>query len=155
MNIQEETEVQKTTEVVSTVPEQVRTTTKKTVKEPTVPPEPPHKVYAKKKTIFRSYQVIWYLLGVIEVLLAFRVFLKMIGANSTSGFTSFIYGISGPFANPFLGVIAPSISGTTIMEWSTIIAMVVYLIIAYGVIRLFQFMKPVTPSEVEHTVDSA
>lgn len=152
----EEHEVQKTTEVVSTQPEQVVKTTK-VVKEtpPPIPLEHPAKVYDKKKTIFRSYQVIWYILGVIEVLLAFRLLLKMIGANSSTGFTSFIYSISGPFANPFLGVVAPSISGTSVMEWSTIIAMLVYLVIAYGIIRLFQFMKPVTPHEVEHTVDTA
>lgn len=153
--MEEEHHVQKTTEVVSTQPEQVVKTTKVVKETPPVPREHPAKVYEKKKTIFRSYQVIWYILGVIEVLLAFRFLLKLIGANSTAGFASFIYGISGPFANPFLSVVAPSISGTSIMEWSTIIAMLVYLIVAYGIIRLFQFMKPVTPSEVEQTVDSA
>ena len=61
----------------------------------------PQKEYQAKKAIFRSYQVIWYLLGVIEVLLGFRVLLKLLGANVQSGFTSFIYSVSSPFALPF------------------------------------------------------
>lgn len=152
--MEEEHEVEKTTEVVSSQPEHVVRTTRKVMKEPAVQTEHPQKVYAKKKTIFRYYQIIWYIVGVIEVLLVFRFLLKMIGANSSFGFTSFIYAISSPFAGPFLGVVSPSVSGTSILEWSTIIAMLVYVVIAYGLVYLFQLVKPVTPEEVEHTVDA-
>ena len=60
----------------------------------------PQKTYQTKKAIFRSYQIIWYFLGVIEVLLAFRVILKFLGASTFSGFTNFIYAISSPLALP-------------------------------------------------------
>jgi len=153
--MEEEHEVEKTTEVVSTEPEHVVKTTRRVVKQPAIKTEHPQTVYAKKKTIFRYYQLIWYIIGVIEVLLIFRFLLKMVGANSTTGFTYFIYTVSQPFAGPFLGVVSPSVSGTSVMEWSTIIAMLVYVVIAYGVIYLFQLVKPVTPEEVEETVDSA
>src|SRR5438105_4083649 len=84
------------------------------------------RMYAQKKTIFRFYQIIWYVLGIIEVLLGFRVVLKAIGANAGSEFVSFIYAVSNPFAIPFLGIIRTSISGVYVVEWSTLIAMVVY-----------------------------
>lgn len=151
----EEKEVQKTTEVTTEAPQQVVTTTKKVMK-PAVRTGHPQAVYDTKKSIFRTYQVVWYILGVVEVLLAFRFALKVFGADPMSGFTNFIYTASNPLAVPFLGVLRTSVTptGGTIMEWSTIIAMAVYWLVAYGIVQLIQFIKPVTPNEVEETVDS-
>lgn len=115
--------------------------------------EPPQKAYKTKKAIFRTYQVLWYILAVIEILLGFRVFLKLIGANSFSGFTEFIYNLSGPFAVPFNGVISPSIGGTSVMEWSTLLAMAVYAVGIWLIIRFFEIIKPVKPEEIEQAVD--
>lgn len=116
--------------------------------------ESPQQAYQKKKVIFRTYQVIWYILGVVEVLLAFRVILKMLGANSASPFVSFIYAISRLFAQPFAGILGTSASSGLVLEWSTLIAMAVYAILAYGIVRLLQLIKPTSPEEVEQTVDS-
>ena len=109
----------------------------------------PQQAYTTKKAIFRTYQVIWYILGLIEVLLAFRFVLRLLGANPNSGFTSLIYAVSGPFALPFRGVVPASTFGNSALEWSTLIAMIVYLIIAYGLVKLFQLVKPTDPIEVE------
>ncbi len=114
----------------------------------------PQKTYQTKKAIFRSYQIIWYILGVVEVLLAFRVLLKLLGANAFSGFTSFIYSISGPFALPFAGILGTTVSSALVFEWSTLIAMAVYFIVAYGIVDLFQLVKPTNPEEVDKTVDN-
>lgn len=112
------------------------------------------KEYKTKKAIFRSYQIIWYILGVIEALFAFRVILKLLGANAFSGFTSFIYAVSGPFALPFAGILGTTVSASSVFEWSTLIAMVVYFIVAYGIIAFFQLVKPTNPEEVGQTVDN-
>lgn len=112
------------------------------------------KVYAKKKAIFRAYQIIWYILGLIEVLLAFRFILKALGANPTSGFTSFIYALSNPFALPFRGIFPTAVAQPSVIEWSTILAGIVYLIVAYGIVQLFQLVKPTNPHEVEEKVDT-
>jgi len=114
----------------------------------------PQKEYQAKKAIFRSYQVIWYLLGVIEVLLGFRVLLKLLGANVQSGFTSFIYSVSSPFALPFAGILGITGISEMVFEWSTLIAMAVYAILAYGLVALFQLIKPTNPEEVEQNVDN-
>ncbi|VVA44457.1 conserved membrane hypothetical protein [Candidatus Roizmanbacteria bacterium] len=114
----------------------------------------PQKTYQTKKAIFRSYQIIWYFLGVIEVLLAFRVILKFLGASTFSGFTNFIYAISSPLALPFAGILGTTVSSALVFEWSTLIAMAVYAIIAYGIVALFQLVKPTNPEEVEQTVDN-
>ncbi len=114
----------------------------------------PQKEYQTKKAIFRSYQIIWYILGVIEVVLAFRVILKLLGANAFSGFASFIYAISSPFALPFSGILGTTVSSSSVFEWSTLIAMAVYFIVSYGIVALFQLIKPTNQEEVEGTVDS-
>ena len=117
--------------------------------EPQAKGEAPQKVYDKKKTIFRSTQIIWYILGFIEVLLAFRVLLKMLGANSSVGFTSLIYSLTAPLAVPFSGILGVSIEGTSLIEWSTIIAAIVYLCIAWGLVYLLDIIYPITPKDME------
>jgi len=114
----------------------------------------PQKEYQTKKAIFRSYQIIWYVLGVIEVVLAFRIVLKLLGANAFSGFASFIYAVSGPFALPFAGILGTTVSASSVFEWSTLIAMTVYFIVSYGIVALFQLIKPTNQEEVEETVDN-
>lgn len=120
---------------------------------PQMPADSP-RAYQTKKTIFRTYQVLYYVLGIIEILLAFRLALRLIGANPGSGFTRFIYAISGPFAAPFLSIVPSSASGGSVLEWSTLIAMAVYAVGVWLIIEFFQLVKPVNPDEVTEAVDS-
>ncbi|MCJ7826156.1 YggT family protein [Patescibacteria group bacterium] len=149
---QQNTDVQETTTVSAPTSQQVVRRTR--VVTPAVVTESPQKEYETKKAIFRTYQVIWYILGIIEVVLAFRILLKLLGANSQSGFTSFIYAISNPFALPFAGILGITDISEMILEWSTLIAMAVYAIVAYGIVMLFQLIKPTSPEEVDQTVDN-
>lgn len=89
MTVQQHAEVQEVTTVSNPTSERVVRQTK--VISPTVETGSPQKTYETKKAIFRSYQFIWYLLGVIEVLLAFRVILKLMGANTSSGFFPILF----------------------------------------------------------------
>jgi hypothetical protein len=152
MENQEQTET-KVTSVSNPVPEQVVKTVK-TVTPPVVGREPPQKVYQTKKAIFRTYQIVWYILGFIEVLLGFRIFLKMLAANPYSGFTNLIYSVTDPLALPFYGVFGVTVSEGSVLEWSTIVAGIVYLLISYGIVQLMQLVKPTNQSEVEQTVDT-
>src|SRR5579883_667884 len=58
-----------------------------------------------KKVIFRASHLVWFVVGVIEALLGFRILLKLIEANPGSGFTQIIYALSWPFASPFFGIV--------------------------------------------------
>jgi len=150
----EETETEKVTTVSQSAPAQATQTTK-TVSTPPVKTEHPQKVYEKKKTIFRTYQIIWYILGLIEVLLTFRVVLKILGANINSPFVSLIYIITDPLAMPFSGIFGVTYAGGgSYFEWSTLVAMIVYLLIAYGLVHLMQLMKPTNPQEVNDKVEN-
>jgi hypothetical protein len=114
----------------------------------------PRRDYQAKKAIFRGYQIIWYVLGLIEVLLAFRVVLKLLGASTASGFTTSVYAISNPFAMPFAGIFRTNATAGMVFEWSTLIAMAVYAVVAYGLVAFFQLVKPTNQEEVEQTVDN-
>lgn len=108
----------------------------------------PQKVFNKKKTIFRSNQIIWYILGLVEVLLVFRVVLKVLGASPQAGFANFIYTITAPLAVPFQGIVGTSVTGNSFLEWSTIIAAFVYLCVAWGLVYLLNLIYPITPKDV-------
>ena len=111
--------------------------------------EAPQKVFRKKKTIIRFKQVIWYILGLIKVLLVFRVILKVLGASQASAFTNFIYSITAALVLPFNGILKAFALGDSILEWSTIIAGLVYLSLAWGFIYLLELIYPISPDDVE------
>lgn len=114
--------------------------------------------YGQKKTLFHAYQTIWYIFGFIEIVLAFRFVLKLLGANPEAGFTNFVYSLSLPFAGPFLNIFHASategVETTSFFEWSTLVAAVVYVVITWGIIKIFKLGKPTDPAEVVNTVDS-
>lgn len=104
---------------------------------------------SRVKPLYRGTQIVWYIFYVIEVILAFRFLLKLIGANPGAGFTQFVYGLSYPFAGPFLYVVrSPQVAGSVI-EWSTLLAMLVYWIVAWGVVRLIVMSKPISQTEAD------
>lgn len=134
--------------VDSSSPQQiVRKTTRQV--EPEAKGEAPQKVYEKKKTIFRFNKIVWYILAVIEIILGFRMTLKALGANPLSGFANLIYTISDPLALPFRGILGTSFGQGTVFEWSTIIAAIVYLCLAWGLVYLLDLIYPISPKDVE------
>lgn len=146
------TQVQEVT-TVSRVPNNTKVITRE-VRVPHTVVENHQKTYETKKAIFRTSQVVWYVLGIIEVLLAFRIALRLVGANPFSSFVNMIYALSDPFALPFQGVLGSTISSNSVLEWSTFVAMLVYLIGAAGLLEFMKFIKPTNPEEVEQNVDA-
>lgn len=90
--------------------------------------------------VARIKQVIYFIFGVINVLLALRFVLLLLGANEASPFVSLIYGLSRPFVLPFAGIFGePSFSGS-VFEWSSLVGIVVYSLVAYGLARLIELL---------------
>ncbi len=75
-------------------------------------------------------------LGVLEILLGLRFVLHLIAANPAAGFTQFINGLSGLFTGPFTGLVATPTSGGTVLEVTTLIAMAVYALLFWIVLRI-------------------
>lgn len=105
------------------------------------------------KPLFRGTQIMWYILSFLEVLLAFRFVFKLMGANPEAGFTSFIYAITWPFTAPFLAVFPRTTVQGSIFEWTTLLAMLVYWLIAAGIIRLLVMSKTVSTPEAAEKLE--
>ncbi len=101
------------------------------------------------KPLYRGTQIIWYVFSVLEALLLLRFFLKLIGANPAAGFTNLIYSLTYPLVAPFLYVIhSPQVAGST-FEWTTLLGLFVYWLLAWGVVRLLAMGRPVSTIEAE------
>lgn len=87
-------------------------------------------------------KVVYFILSILEVLFTFRLIFKLLGANTASPFTSFIYAVTGAFIAPFNGIfrsaVSQGIETNSVLEPTTIIAMIVYALIAYGVVRFIE-----------------
>lgn len=106
------------------------------------------------RPLYRGTQVVWYIAGILEALLAFRFVLKLLGANSGAGFTSFVYQVTYPFTAPFLNVFRVSRVEGSVFEWTTLLAMLVFWLIAEMIARLFVISKPVSTPEAAAKLDS-
>ena len=104
---------------------------------------------------FKATQVIWLLLSVFEALLALRFVLKLIGANPASPFAAGLYGFTGLFLAPFTSLIGAPAVGGMVLEISTLIAMLVYGLIAWAVERMIFviFYRPRGPVTETTTTD--
>src|SRR5688572_8855073 len=102
---------------------------------------------ATTKPLYRGTQIVWYILGLIEILLLFRFVLKLLGANAAAGFTSFIYSVTYIFAAPFLNVFRVTQLQGSVFEWTTLLAMFVYWIVALGITKLLVMGKTVSTPE--------
>lgn len=106
------------------------------------------------KPLYRGTQIAWYIFYAIEALLLFRFLLKLLAANASAGFAEFIYTLSGFFVAPFRYVFRASEVGGSVFEWSTLLAMLVYWVLVWGIIRLIVIGKPVTQGEARAKLES-
>jgi hypothetical protein len=111
------------------------------------------KAESRKSVIYRIHQFIWYVLWVIEVILAIRIVLKLLGASTESIFVTFVYGLSQPLVEPFYRMFPDTIVQKTVFEWSAITASFVYALGAYALVKLIKLVKPTSTEEVEATID--
>jgi hypothetical protein len=105
---------------------------------------------------FKATQIIWLLLGLLEAAIALRVVFKLIGVNAANAFATLLYSVTGIFVAPFASLAgAPAASGM-VLEISSIIAMIVYLLIAWALASIVNvlFYRPRGPVTVRQEVVS-
>ena len=85
---------------------------------------------------YKLTQAIWLLLGILEGLLALRFLLKLIAANPGSPIAALIYSFTGIFLIPFSGLTATPAAGGIVLEISTLIAMIIYGLVGWVLVRL-------------------
>ncbi len=84
--------------------------------------------------------IVYFLFGVIEILLLFRLVFRLSGANPGSSFVSFIYSLTQLFIMPFSGIFPQAstqgVVTTAVLEPATLVALVVYAVLAWGITQL-------------------
>jgi hypothetical protein len=89
--------------------------------------------------------IIYFLFGALEIFLVFRFILKLMGASMASGFVRLIYGLTGIFILPFEGIFSrgftQGIETTSVLEPSTLVAIIVYAILAWGIVKLIRVLS--------------
>lgn len=92
--------------------------------------------------------VTYFLLSVLEVILLLRLIFRLLGANPYNGFISFLYDLSHIFVAPFNNIFNDQTIGRAgVFEISTLIAMLVYALIAWGIVALGRVIFAPLPSD--------
>lgn len=101
-------------------------------------------------------RIITVIFSLIEVMLGFRFFFKLIGANSDNGFVKGIYAFTQFFVGIFEGIFSvattPGAETEAVFEPATLIAIIVVALIAWAIMKL---MSSSSTSQVKsYQVDS-
>jgi len=101
----------------------------------------------------KASQLIWLLLGILEAVIALRVVFKLIGVNAANPFATLLYKVTDFFVAPFASLVGAPAAGGMVLEISSVIAMIVYLLIAWALDRIVYvlFYRPRGPVTVRQT----
>ena len=93
----------------------------------------------------RGEYAVYYILGLLEILLALRFVLKLSGANPLNGFVNSVYAFSGVFTGPFETIFriwyGPGAVTGSVFEPSTIVGMIVYAVIGWGIVKVVEIIS--------------
>ena len=98
----------------------------------------------KRRSIFAwIINSIYLLVGMLEVLLLLRFFLRFSGANTQNAFAQYIYNLSAPFIAPFSTLLISPVAGggANIFDVNVIIAIIVYALLGWLSLLLVRFLS--------------
>jgi hypothetical protein len=94
---------------------------------------------SEQRWFIKSRNTIYYILGVIEVFLALRLVFKLLGASTSSTFVLFLYSSTRFLIYPFIGIFKAFSTGKSyVFEPATVIAMIIYALVARGIVSLIK-----------------
>src|ERR1700730_14787239 len=97
-------------------------------------------VHSEGSSTNRTIQIIWWVVGFIDVLIAIRFLLKLFGANPAP-FVRFMYDVTWPLVAPFHGIFNTAQEGRSILEPESLVAMAIYALIGWGIVSLIRLMS--------------
>jgi YGGT family len=89
---------------------------------------------------FRAAAFVGFIVGVVDIFIAARFLGKLFGASSASAFVNFIYQVSAPMVAPFTGIFGDTGSRTNTFETASLVAIVVYAVIGWGLVVLIRIV---------------
>ena len=115
--------------------------------EPVPPATTPRPVTSTSRTAYyrsgnypsRAVMAVWWIVGFIDVLIAIRFLLKLLGANPAP-FVRFIYDITWPLVSWFHGIFNTDQVGRAVLEPESLVAIAVYSLIGWGIVSFIRIM---------------
>jgi hypothetical protein len=89
---------------------------------------------------FRAVAVVGFIVGAVDILIAARFLGKLLGASSHTAFVNFIYQVTGTLVAPFTGIFGDTGTKTNTFETASLVALVVYAVIGWGVVVLIRII---------------
>jgi YggT family protein len=96
----------------------------------------------------RLEHAVYLLFGIIEGLIAIRFVLRAFGANPNVAFAEAIYTITGPFVAPFNGLFGTPQFNGSVLEWHSLVAIVMYALLAWVIGRVIWLLLADTRGDV-------
>jgi len=106
-----------------------------------------------RESVYKVSQIIWLLFGGLEALIGIRVILLLIGANPANGFTAFVYQLTQLFLWPFQNLIANPTFQNMTLEVTSIVAMIVYALLGWIIVRMIWVVFYRSPTSEVTTYD--
>lgn len=98
-------------------------------------------------------RIVYFVFGVIVSLLAIRFVFSLFAANTAAPFVRFIYGVTDVFMIPFNAIFANQRVNASTFEWSVLIAIVIYALIAWAIVAFIHAVSPRSHSGTVETVE--
>jgi hypothetical protein len=89
---------------------------------------------------FRAAAIVGFIIGAIDIVIAGRFLGKLFGASAQSAFVNGIYSVSSPLVAPFTGIFGDTGSKTNTFETASLVALVVYAVIGWGLVVLIRIV---------------
>jgi uncharacterized protein YggT (Ycf19 family) len=109
-------------------------------------------VVARRALLDRVSSVIWFVVGMLEIAIGLRVVFRLLEANQSSGFVTFIYNVTEPFVRPFQGIFTDPASEGDVLDTAALLAMVIWAVVAWGIVRLIWLLFDRTETGVRRSV---
>lgn len=77
----------------------------------------------------------------IEGLLVLRILLRLFAASPSAPFTKWVLDTTDSLLRPFVGIFPTTISNGSIIEFSTIFALIIYALLAYLITELISTLS--------------
>lgn len=82
------------------------------------------------------------IIGLIEALLVLRLVFKFFLANPAAPFVTWLYGATAQLISPFMRIFPDFNIGKFLVETTTLVALIVYVVVGYLILELFSYVGP-------------
>ncbi|HEY3373745.1 MAG TPA: YggT family protein [Candidatus Aquicultor sp.] len=89
----------------------------------------------------KAFLVVDYIFWILVAVTLLRFAFKLIGANSHNAFVTLIFNFTDPVVNIFKGIVGDVTSGTMVIEFSSLISIVILWLIYKAALRLIVITK--------------